>query len=280
MRFLKSFDTADKTKVLELTYLVAAALLLSTVVFAMVFVAHHFLLARKYVIQEDAVEAILMSVLFLVAFFLSHVYKKELKNYLYETRRLSQDKCDLSNKLTDAFKYIGGVNVQIQEIRSIFCKLRKYPTTENEFRKVLALYSRKVLGIVNADWVMIRVICRANFRTVKEHLEPRKDAGFFNKGISNKALVAKRSIDGYSSIASCHDNSLIMAVCVLPKRSLDEEEKIMIEAVINQIEMLYLIFISHQFHKSSNKQSHEANLQKLCQCEKQINADGAAPLLF
>ena len=280
MKFLGPFNAADKKRFLEFTYTVTIALLLSAVVFTPVFITHHLLLIKKYVIREDVVEAGLIIILLLIAYILSNVYKKELKKYEQENQKLFRDKCDLSNKLTDAFKYIGGVNVQIQEIRSIFCKLRKYPTTENEFRKVLALYSRKVLGIVNADWVMIRVICRANFRTVKEHLEPRKDAGFFNKGISNKALVAKRSIDGYSSIASCHDNSLIMAVCVLPKRSLDEEEKIMIEAVINQIEMLYLIFISHQFHKSSNKQSHEANLQKLCQCEKQINADGAAPLLF
>ena len=246
MRFLRSFNVADKTKLLELTYMVTIALLFSTVAFATVFITHHFLLVKKYVIQEDAVEAVLITILLLIAYLLSKVYKKELKKYLQETRKLSRDKSDLSNKLTDAFKYIGGVNVQIQEIRSIFCGLRRYPATENEFRKDVALFARKALGIVNADWVLIRIIGQTNLRTIKEHLEPRRDANFIVKGISNKALVANHPIDGYSVVASRHDNSMIIAVCVFPKKSLDEAEKILVEAITYQIEMLHLIFVSRQ----------------------------------
>jgi hypothetical protein len=152
----------------------------------------------------------------------------------------------LSSKLNDAFKYIGGVNVQIQQIRSIFCGLRRYPTTENAFKKDLTLFARKVLGIVNADWVMIRIICQNNLRTMKEHLESRKNVNFICKGISNKAIVANRSIEGYSIVTSSRYNSVIMGVCVFPKKSLDAEEKILAEAITNQIEMLYLIYISHQ----------------------------------
>ena len=104
MRFLRPFNVAGKTKLLELTYMVTAALLLSTVVFATVFITHHFLLIKKYVIQEDAVEAILISILFLIAYFLSSLYKTEIRKYLLETRKLTRDKSDLSNKLIDAFK--------------------------------------------------------------------------------------------------------------------------------------------------------------------------------
>jgi hypothetical protein len=250
MRFLGPFNVADKTKFLEITYTVTIALLLSAVVFTPIFIRHHFLFFKNYLIQEDAMEAVLIIILLLIAYLLSKVYKKELKKYRQKTRRLSQDKSDLSNKLTDAFKYIGGVNVQIQEIQSIFCELRRYPTSENEFRKELVLFARKVLGIVNADWVMIRIIRQANLRTIKEHLEPRKNASFFIKGISNKAIVVNQVIDGYSIVASRPDNSMIMTVCVLPKKSLDNEERILVEAITNQIEMLYLIFVSRQLHES------------------------------
>ncbi|UCF90586.1 MAG: hypothetical protein JSW39_20155 [Desulfobacterales bacterium] len=241
MTFLGPFNSTDKTKFLKFTYLVTIALLLSAVVFTPVFIRHYFLLFKKYIIQEDAVEAVLIIILLLIAYLLSNIYKKELKKYRQETRRLSRDNSDLSSKLTDAFKYIGGVNVQIQEIRSIFCGLKRYPTTENEFRKDLALFARKVLGIVNADWVVIRIIGQTNLRTMKEHLEPRKNANCIIKGISNKAIVANRAIDGYSIVATRHDNSMIMVVCVFPKKRLDEEEKILVEAITNQIEMLYLI---------------------------------------
>jgi hypothetical protein len=249
MRFLGPFNSIDSTKFLKFTYMVTITLLLSAVVFTPVFIRHHFLLFKKYVIQEDAVEALLIIILLLIAYLLSNIYKKELKKYRQETRRLTRDKSDLSNKLTDAFKYIGGVNVQIQEIRSIFCELRRYPVTENAFKKDMALFARKVLGIVNADWVMIRIICQKNLRTIKEHLESRKKFNFINKGISNKAIVANRSIDGYSIVASRHDNSEILGVCVFPKKSLDEEEKILVEAITNQIEMLYLIYVSLQPHE-------------------------------
>ncbi|MGD8470021.1 MAG: hypothetical protein PVJ54_07070 [Desulfobacterales bacterium] len=246
MRFLGPFNSPDAAKYFKFTYMVIITLLLSAVVFTPVFITNHLLLFKKYVIEEDAVEAVFIIILLLIAYTVSNIYKKELKKFRQQTRKLIRDNCDLSSKLNDAFKYIGGVNVQIQQIRSIFCGLRRYPTTENAFKKDLTLFARKVLGIVNADWVMIRIICQSNLRTMKEHLESRKNRKFICKGISNKAIVANRSIEGYSIVASSRYNSVIMGVCVFPKKSLDEEEKILAEAITNQIEMLYLIFISHQ----------------------------------
>ena len=110
----------------------------------------------------------------------------------------------------------------------------------------MALLARKVLGIVNADWVVIRIIAQTDLRTVKEHLESRKNTNFMIKGISNKALAADRTVDGYSIVTSRHANSMIMVVCIFPKIGLNEEEKILVEAITNLIEMLYLIFLSHQ----------------------------------
>ena len=262
MRFLGPFNSIDKTKFLKFTYLVTIALLLSAVVFTPVFIRHHFLLFKKYVIQEDAVEAVLIIILLLIAYFLSKIHQKELKKYRQETRRLSRDNSDLSSKLTDAFKYIGGVNVQIQEIRSIFCELRRYPTTENELKKALALFAQTVLGIVNADWVLIRIIQLNKLRTIKEHLERRKNTIFSLKGISNKVIIANRAIDGYSIVATRHDNSMIMVVCVFPKKNLDEDEKILAKAITNQIEMLYLIYVSRQLHELYLNRKPIARIQK------------------
>jgi hypothetical protein len=236
-------------KFLKFAYVVTVALLLFVIAFTPIFISDHLLLFKKYVIQEDVVEAALIIILLLIAYLLSNVFKKELKKYRKEMRRLSREKRDLSGKLTDAFKYIGGVNVQLHEIRSIFCGLKRYPLTESAFKNALALFAHKVLGIVNADWVLIRIICQSNLRTIKEHLESRKDVNLKCKGISNKAIVANGSIKGYSIVASRHDNSLIMGVCVVPQKNLDEEEKILVEAIINQIEMLYLIYVSHQNHE-------------------------------
>jgi hypothetical protein len=242
--------------------MVTIALLLSAVIFTPIFIRHHFLLFKKYVIQEDAVEALFIIILLLIADLLSNIYKKELKKYQQETGRLAQDKSELSSKLTDAFKYIGGVNVQIKEIRSIFCGLGRYPATENAFKADLALFALKLLGIVNADWVMIRIICRDNLRTLKEHFQFRKKGVFTNKGISNKAIVARRSLAGYSIVTCQHDNSMIVVACVFPEKSLAEAEKILIEAIAYQIEMLYFIFVSGQPHEKIPQHKPVTRIQK------------------
>ena len=250
MRLLGSYISVKKARFLEISYGVAIMLLLLAVVFTPFFIRHHFLLFKKYVIQEDSAEAVLIIILLLITYLLSQIYKRELQKYRQETMRLSRDNCDLSSKLLDAFKYIGGVNVQIQGIRSLFCEFKKYPATESEFRNDLASIAHKVLGIVNADWVLIRIIRQSNFRTIKEHFEHRKNALFLSKGISNKAIVADQEIDGYSTVTSHRDNSMILTVCVFPKKSLDTEEKILIEAITNQIEMFYLIFVSRRLQEN------------------------------
>ena len=250
MKFLGSLNSAAKTRLLKITYLVTIALLLSLVALTPIIIRYHFLLFKKYIIQEDVVEAALIIFLLLIAYFLSAAFKNELNKYRKESYRLSRDNIDLSSRLTKAFKYIGGVNVQLQEIRSVFCELRKYPETARAFKDALALLARKVLGMVNAEWVMIRIICQPNLRTIKEHLEARQPLNFVSKGISNKAIVANQTIDGFSIVASHHDNSMIVVACVLPKESLVEEEKILVEVITYQIEMLYFIFDSCQPHEA------------------------------
>ena len=81
MRFLGPFNSGDKTKLFEFTYMVTIALLLSAVVLTPVFITHHLLWTKKYVIQEDVVEAVLIIILLLIAHLLSRVYKKEMRKY-------------------------------------------------------------------------------------------------------------------------------------------------------------------------------------------------------
>jgi hypothetical protein len=242
MKFLQPFDMPDRTTLLECIYLVTISLLLATVVATPVFIRHHLSLLEKIIVQEDILEAGLIVVLLLLAYFLSGVYKKELDKYRQKSSELTQYNSDLSCRLTDAFKYIGGVNVQIQEIQSIFCDHSSYPTTDKEFKRDLTKYARKLLGMVNTDWVLIRIIRKNELRTTVEHFESRNNANIVIKGISNKAVAANQAIDGFSVVASRHDNSGIICACVFPKKRLEEEEKVLVEAVANQIEMLYLIF--------------------------------------
>jgi len=50
------------------------------------------------------------------------------------------------------------MNVQIQEIKSIFNTIDKYPETKEGLKKALTFFGSRVIGIVNSEWVMFRII--------------------------------------------------------------------------------------------------------------------------
>ncbi|MEJ2730481.1 MAG: hypothetical protein P8185_18600 [Deltaproteobacteria bacterium] len=75
MRFLGPFNSTDATKYLKFTYMAAMTLLLSAVVLTPVFIRSKLVL-KRYVIEENTVEAVLIIILLLIAYVLSTIYKK------------------------------------------------------------------------------------------------------------------------------------------------------------------------------------------------------------
>ncbi len=241
---------AKKAKILEIVYIAFSVLLLSAVVFTPFFIGHNFLLTKEIIIEEDVLEASLIVVLLSVAYILSYFYKRELNKYRQKIKHLASDKCDLSDKLTDAFKYIGMVNIQIQEIRSILSGIKRYPVTRSEFKKLFLVFTRRVLEITKAEWVIIRIIKRDNLRTITEQRESSKNVIFADKCISNKALISKQKINGYSVVGTRQNNLTIKVVCILPNKEIGMAEKILVEAVANQLEMLFIIYTSQEVKKT------------------------------
>jgi len=241
---MDSTISAKKTKVLEIVYVVSSVLLVSAVVFTPFIVGHNFLLTQKIIIEEDVVEAALIMVLLSAAYILSYLYKRELSKYRQKIEGLAGDNSNLSGELTDAFKYIGVVNIELQEIRSIFSGIKRYPVTKGEFKKLLQVFARKVLEITRADWVVIRIINRDNFRTIKEQRGFKKNVAFAGKRISNKAIISKQKMDGYCVVGSCQDNLRVQVVCILTYNGIGMPEKILVEAIANQLEMLFIIYTS------------------------------------
>lgn len=241
---------AKKVRVLEIVYTASSVLLLSAVVFTPFLIGHNFLLTPKIIIEEDVLEASLIVLLLSAAYILSYLYKRELNKYRQKIKCLNDDNSDLSDKLTDAFKYIGVVNIQIQEIRSIISGIRRYPVTRGEFKRVLLLFARRVLEITKAEWVVIRIIKRDNFRTITEQRDSRKNVIFADNRISNKAIILNQNIDGHSVVGSRQDNLTIKVACILPNKGIGTAEKILIEAVANQLEMLFIIYTSQEVKKT------------------------------
>lgn len=206
--------------------------------------------AKSLLVEDEIAAGLLVGFLFILGFFISTLYRKELERRSKEIDLLTTRKNVLEDRLADAFSYIGEVNIQLLEIKSIFTSMEKYPENNKDFKYVMRFFALKALGIVNVDWVVIRVIDPTSLRTLGEYGGARGNALLQKHEISNKALVVNDMIEGCSVVGSNQDNLTIKAFCVLPIQKLTDTQTILLKAIVNQLEMLFVIFTSPYYKES------------------------------
>jgi len=108
--------------------------------------------------NTEFAEFIVLFLLLLLGFTANYFYRKESKLYEQQIKLLENDRTTIKEKLDGAFKHIGMLNVQLEELSSIFTKINKYPETKQELKNVLTYYTEKILMIANAEWVLLRVV--------------------------------------------------------------------------------------------------------------------------
>jgi hypothetical protein len=195
----------------------------------------------RFVFEENAIETVLILVLFVLAYLASRAYRTAVSAYKKRLRRLAADRSVLADRLTDAFRYIGTVNVQLQEIRSVFSGLKRLPENRRQFKDLMGMFGGKILGMMNVDWVTIRIVDRRTLRMIVEHREVRKTQPVANPHIGNMAIVEGKPAAGCVIVTDAKDNLSIVAACILPLDHLDKEETILMQALVDEIQMLFII---------------------------------------
>ncbi len=207
-------------------------------------------------LEEQILESILIGALFFIGYFILSLYRKEVDRNLKKLASLEQDKQDLEDRLIDAFKYIGSLNIQIQEIRSLFSDLKKYPESKNDFKNIMDYLCDKVLAMVSCEWVIIKLIDTNTYETLRECSIARGNAIVLKYRLSNKELVENIEHEGLWIVGSSQENFHIKTFCIVPKE-LTSEERIFITGVVNQLEMLFLIFTSTYYNNASKSNNQE-----------------------
>jgi hypothetical protein len=228
-------------------YLSAIVLLILMVVGVPFLVRRGVAMTSHVFIEQEVLQALLIAALLSAAFALSHRYKTTLNAHREEMRRLAMNNDTLLSRLTEAFKYIGKVNVQLQEIRSVFFHLNRLPENRNDFKNLLRVFARKVLAIVNTDWAVVRIIERQSLRTITEHLEFRRREVALYPHIGNKSVIDAEPVAGQTVIRCEKENLDITVVCIFPRGNLSREERILVEAIAGEIELLFITFTALQF---------------------------------
>jgi hypothetical protein len=235
-----------KIRLLERTWLLILATIFLLIVFTPYIIQSGFT-----VLEDQLVEVATIILLFTVGYAVLLLYRKEVARNLNELDRLKHDKGALENRLTEAFKYIGAVNIQIQEIKTVFSEIRKFPENKKDFGHILQFLADRTLGMVNAEWVLFRIIDTRNLDSLGEYSETRGKAVLFKHKISNRMLASNEQLREFTVVGSGHENFYIKTFCIIPKAELSSDNEIFIKAVVNQLEMLFLIFNSI-YYKDTN----------------------------
>lgn len=243
-------------KYLKITYLAIQGSFLLLIIFLPGLINSSLVISKDLVIEEGVVEGTMIAILIILSFFIFGVYDQKLAESARKVRVLEKDKTGLEDRVNEALNYIGQVNVQIQEIKSVFSSLKKYPESKEDFKEILEFLAQKVLGIVNVDWVLLRIVEPATLKTLREQAGSRGSAVLLKYNISNKALVEKGNIDDCVVVRSDQENLKIKAFCVLPTKKLSGDQEILVKAIVNQAEMLFLIFTSEYYKENHLERRH------------------------
>jgi hypothetical protein len=226
-------------RLLERTYLAILGMIFLLIIFTPYIIRSGFT-----VLEEEFVEVFAIILLFAVGYAVLLLYRREAAGNLKEANRLKQDKCDLRDRLSEAFDYIGTVNIQIQQIRSLFSEIKKFPENKKDFLHILQFVADRSLCMVSADWILFRIIDTRNLNTLREYTETRGNATPMHGKIGNRALVSKEKFEVLTVVESEQENFHIRTFCIIPRKKISGDQKVFIKAVVNQLEMLFLIFTS------------------------------------
>ena len=230
---------------LERTYLLTLIAIFLLIVFTPYMIRSGFT-----VFEEQLVEVATILFLFATGYAVLSLYREEATRNLEKIHRLTKEKSALENRLADAFKYIGTVNIQIQEIKSVFSSVQKFPENKKDFGYILQFLADRTLSMVNTGWVLFRIIDTQSLNTLGEHSETRGNSVPPRHKISNKALASSEKLKGFTVVESGQENFYIKAFCIIPEVKISRDNLVFIKAIVNQLEMLFLIFTSIYYKES------------------------------
>jgi len=239
----------DQNISLQILYLIIIFILFCFIIYTPTLINGPTRITEKLILQEETIEGSLLGILFLLSILILNLYKREVFKHKELAELTNKAKIEVVNKLRTSDQYIGRLNVQITEIKSIFNSISKYPDTKAELKETYRFFGKRILGIVNSNWVLIRIINSNTQRTISEHFEIRQGFSFEYPHVSNKMIIENQNFPSYTSVISNPENLKILAFCIMPVDQISNDQSVFIQAIINEITKMFVILKS-TYYKS------------------------------
>ena len=239
-----------KIKKLLLLYFFALAILLLFLLATPLLIQRGLTITQRFFIEEAMVESILIFILLSVSFIIFRRFTGLLNVYQCMADQSGAEKTTMVSRLSEAFNYIGTVNVEIRKIHNILNSIETYPRTKKEFKAFLKWMSVKIMDFTGSPWVVIRLIDKHCGRTITEHIEMDQERGQLPFNISNRAVKEERPVKDFRTIRSCPHKQTLLTVCILSTMALSEDTLVLTTILLNQIQMIYLLTASDEVREN------------------------------
>ena len=241
-----------KLSSMQIIYLIIFAILFSFVIYTPGLIKGPAQLTAKVILKEETIEGSLFCILFIMSILMLSLYKHEIDKHKELINKISTEKMKVENRLFDSEQYIGITNVQIQEIKYIFNSIDKFPETKEDLKKAFIFFGERVIGIVNSNWVLFRIIDINTQRTICEHFITRKGFTGNYPHVSNKMIIENQSILPFYYVNSNAKNLNIHVSCIVASDKISNDQRIFVQAIINEITKLFVI-LNSLYYKRENK---------------------------
>jgi hypothetical protein len=188
--------------------------------------------------SDEVSETVFISSLFMLMAVLFSFYSREVDKYKKQQE-------ELEDRLRETFKYIGSINLQLEEMKKVFSSVNKYPESKKDIQALFVHTAERILGIINADWVLLKIVDIKSGNNLHEYFISRGNKKIDKIKVENKELLSGECSFGQCSIVkSNQDNFNIKAFCILPVAAKNDNQEFLINSIVNQLEMLFIIFNS------------------------------------
>jgi hypothetical protein len=191
------------------------------------------ILGGRIIIEEEMLEMLLIMILLAIAYLVSKKYESLLRENHQRIEQLATEQRQLTSSLSEAFHYIGTVNVEVAELQKLVFDLDRYPHTKNDFKNVLCVLADKTMALTRSEWAIIRIIGLDHLRTLKECRRGKIEGETLSRRVSNRAISIQEKVEGLSIIESRQRSPHIKTVCIAGACDLPAEARRAVEAITN-----------------------------------------------
>ena len=235
-------DPNQRVRVYKRVYALIMGILMASIIAMPLLIRGRLVLGNRIVVEEELIEMVLIAIMLSISFLISKLYESKLRENRKHIDQLASERRELTSSLSEAFHYIGTVNVEVAELQKLFCDLDRYPQNRNDFKNMLCILTDKAMMLTQSEWAIIRIIGLDNLRTLKECRRGKFKGEMSPTRISNRAIMAEEKLEALSVIGSRQRSPYFKTVCITREGDLPAEARRIVEAIAGIAEMLFLIF--------------------------------------